>query len=222
MWGDVMSEIKKMSLLVKDLDERLIEGFANAEVKDLQGDYIPVEAMKKAMIKFVERGGPINYRHTNHVIGKVLSFWIDEKENGVEGIKILAKIYSDDELMDRAWDEIKKGDIKGFSIGGVAVNRKGETLSEISIHEISLVEKPANPEAVIEAYTFAKGEEVEKEGCKDRYMADKHNFKEMTCPGKKDEKSKFCGCVRWAMSCKGLSQDRAERLCAYIRRRKYG
>ena len=216
-------EIIKMSLLVKDSDERLIEGMANVEVKDLQGDYIPIDVMKRAMIKFMERSGALNYRHTNHIIGKVLSFWVDEDKSGRKGVKILAKIYNDDELMDKAWDEIRKGELKGFSIGGVAKSRDGEELKEISIHEISVVEKPANPEALIESMTFAKGvDEMEKDGCKDRYMEGNH-FKEMTDPQNPgSDKNRFNACVRYQMNCQGYSYDSAKKICAKIYHAKYG
>lgn len=216
-------ELKKMSMLVKDDDKRLIEGYASVQVKDLQGDYVPIDTMKKAMIDFIDRGGVLAYGHSNHIIGKILSFWVDDYD-GKKGVKILAKIYNGDKFADEVWNKIKSGDLKGFSIGGIVddvVEKDGmRVLKDLTLHEISVVSEPANPDAIIEDYSFAKGEVMEKE-CKDRYMADKHHFKEMNCPNS-DEKSKFCGCVRYQMSCNGKSEDSARRICAEIYHQKYG
>lgn len=221
--GGEKMEIKKMSMLVKDYNKRLIEGYASVQIKDMQGDYVPIETMKRAMIDFIDRGGVLAYGHSNHIIGKILSFWVDEYD-GKEGIKILAKIYNGDRFADEVWEKIKRGELKGFSIGGIvdnAVEKDGmRVLEDLTLHEISVVSEPANPDAIIEDYSIAKGEIVEKD-CKDKYMADKHHFKEMTCPNS-DEKSKFCGCVRYQMSCNDKSEDSARKICAEIYHRKYG
>ena len=53
-----------------------------------------------------------------------------------------------------------------------------------------------------------------------RYMNEDRSFKEMTCPDNPQDKSKFCGCVRYFMSKKNKSLESANKLCAYIKQHK--
>ncbi len=53
----------------------------------------------------------------------------------------------------------------------------------------------------------------------DRYRNPDGTFKQMTCPDNPDDKSKFCGCVRYMMS-QGKSLEAAKKICAYIARMK--
>ena len=68
-------------------------------------------------------------------------------------------------------------------------------------------------------------DEVVKD-CKDRYLVKEpgggSHFKEMTCPDDPSSKSRFCGCVRYQMSCNGKSLESAKKICAFIKRMKYG
>lgn len=47
---------------------------------------------------------------------------------------------------------MKEGVLRGFSIGGRVVNKIGNMIKDLSLSEISLVDRPANPEALIEIY----------------------------------------------------------------------
>lgn len=153
-------------------EERLIEGWASVEVLDVQGDIVPVEEMEKSMYKFMDRGGLIMYGHSNKPIGKILQ-WSVEKYPGTDvyGIKFVAKIFDDYNVDDEVWKMIKEGKLKGFSIGAQAREEKrivkdGASgmpkevgiLKDLNLLEISVVEQPANPLAVIEAINYyAKG-----------------------------------------------------------------
>jgi len=66
--------------------------------------------------------------------------------------------------------------------------------------------------------------DIEK-ACKDRYLVcsgDECHFKEMTCPDNPNHKSRFCGCVRYMMTCNGKSLESAKKICAKIYHEKYG
>jgi len=156
---------------ITDLDERLVIGWCSVEIQDSQGDIVPVDELRKAMIKFMDRGGDLVYGHSNKKVGKVLNWWIDKHpETGRYGVKILAKINRGYKIDDAVWEMIKNGKIKGFSIGGTGeqkilkkkengVEKEISILKDIELTEISVVEKPANQYAIIEEINyFAKGE----------------------------------------------------------------
>jgi regulator of replication initiation timing len=50
---------------------------------------------------------------------------------------------------DNAWSKVKAGVYKGFSIGGKAIEKVDNVINALRLTEISLVDRPANPEALI-------------------------------------------------------------------------
>ena len=209
-------------------EDRLIAGWISVEVVDRQGEVIPIEELRKAMVKFMDRGGPLLFGHSNRPIGKILSYEVREHpDTGKPGIYVIAKIFRDYTMDDIVWELIKEGKITGFSVagraeaevvqgdGGTHVSRKN-----IELLEISLVDRPANPYAIIEEYNvFAKGDERD---CESRYMEDERHFKLMTCPGSESGKKwRFCGCVRY-MICRGYDSEEAEAICRKIKDRENG
>jgi hypothetical protein len=150
-----------------DEDERLVKGWASVEVVDLQGDIVPISELKRAMYRFMDRGGLIMYAHSNKPVGKVLQ-WEVEKYPGTDvyGIRIVAKIFKDYPIDDAVWKAIKNGELKGFSIGAQAKEEKrlikdanGQTrevgvLHDLNLMEISIVKEPANPLALVEEVNY--------------------------------------------------------------------
>lgn len=163
-------EIQKQAFKQMDIvdeKDRLVSGYASVEIVDMQGDIVPVDELRKAMIKFMDRGGYIIYGHENKPVGKVLQWEIRKhEETGVNSIWILAKIYNDYEIDDKVWDMIKGGELKGFSIGAEAKQEKAivkdsegkehhvNILRDLKLVEISVVKQPANPLATIREVNY--------------------------------------------------------------------
>jgi hypothetical protein len=153
---------------IVDEDERLVKGWASVEVVDLQGDIVPISELKRAMYKFMDRGGMIMYGHSNKPVGKILQ-WDVEKYPGTDvyGISFVAKIFKDYPVDDAVWEAIKRGELRGFSIGAQAKEEKrlikdantGQlrevgVLHDLNLMEISIVKEPANPLALVEEVNF--------------------------------------------------------------------
>ncbi len=153
-------------IIVKDEENRLIQGYASVEIMDRQGDLVPIDAMQKAMVNYSMRGAPLLYGHQNKPIGKVISWNVkNDVVYGVPAVEIIGMINKGYKLEDEVWKLIKEGSITGFSIGGTAVQVATEktaegvdarVLKEIELSEISLVVEPANQAALITAYSMAK------------------------------------------------------------------
>ena len=153
-------------LIIKDDENRLIQGYASVEIMDRQGDLVPIDAMQKAMVAYSMRGAPLLYGHQNKPVGKVISWNVKEDSvYGVKAVEIVGMINKGYKLEDEVWKMIKEGTITGFSIGGTAVQVATEkttegvdarVLKEIELSEISLVVEPANQAAVITAHSMAK------------------------------------------------------------------
>jgi len=206
---------------ILDSDERIIEGYATTETVDRENEIITREAVRDAIEKYM-MFPTIRFMHERKPIGKAIDFAIDHK-----GLRIKAKILKNIKEADEAWLMIKEGILRAFSIGGRILEAKqyfdknlGKTVRKITkmeLLEVSLVDVPANPETLItvlsksldKAFTAVSNEEIEKaDSCRARYINEDGTFK-----------NGFDGCVAYFMNCKGLKEENAKRLCAYIGRK---
>lgn len=162
--------MKYIKFVESDESKRLIEGWANVEVVDKQGDIIPAETMARAMLDYMSKGGIVLYGHENKPVGKVIQWDVEKNDEGIDGIHLIAELHKDSVLADEVWKLVKDNVLKGFSISGIAkdvekrVSPDGKTvvrvLKDIELNEISIVVDPANQMAVVEAVSVAKGNNV--------------------------------------------------------------
>lgn len=160
-----------MPLEVKEEGERIIAGYASVDLVDKQGDMIPLDVLRKAWDKFTASPEFMTSQllHSNVPIGKfILSHPKVDKKAGVDkqGLFVICKVRDDIKKGDEAWDMIKSGQLKAFSIGGEAIKRSMvcdgrcyKRIDELELHEISIVSNPAN-EACL--FTIIKSERLLK------------------------------------------------------------
>jgi len=130
-----------------DEEQRMVFGYASTGALDSQGEVILPSAVEKALPDYM-RFANIREMHKNSAVGVAREVEVDGK-----GLYLGAKIVDEG-----AWQKVKEGVYKGFSIGGNVKARdpKDRTIiTDIALHEISIVDRPANPEAVFEMYKAA-------------------------------------------------------------------
>ncbi len=127
-----------------DEEQRMVYGYASTAALDSQGEIIKVDAIESALPDYMKFAN-IREMHTNSAVGVAKEASMDEK-----GLYIGAKVVDES-----AWQKVKEKVYKGFSIGGRATARD-ETdkhiITAITLSEISLVDRPANPEAVFDVF----------------------------------------------------------------------
>lgn len=154
-------------------EQRIFRCWGSVEVRDLEGDLIPMSEFKKIMPVIIKRGGVIMDSHSNRQIGKILNYEFKEKEGVGNGVLLTCEIFKDYELDNERWDGIKKNQFQGLSFGGrnktIEVKfEQGEmtkVLKELEGYEFSLVERTGNQEAEMESINYfakAKPEELDK------------------------------------------------------------
>ena len=134
-----------LPLIKVDPDERLVWGYASTPTKDLQNERVSIDAIKGALPDYMEWAN-LREMHQLSAVGTTKSATLDDK-----GLYICGHI-SDDQ----AWQKVKDGVYKGFSIGGDIVSKTGDEITQMRLTEISLVDRPANPEARIDAIKAAQ------------------------------------------------------------------
>ena len=138
-----------------EAEQRMVYGYASTEARDSQGEIVTRAAIEAALPAYMEFAN-IREMHQLSAVGVVKSADLDDK-----GLRLGAKVVDDD-----AWAKVKEGVYKGLSIGGRVTQRDTldkSVITGVVLHEISLVDRPANPEALIEAYKAAGAEDVEKD-----------------------------------------------------------
>ena len=132
-----------------DDEERMVFGYASTEALDSQGEVVAKDAIIEALPDYMKFGN-IREMHQPSAVGKAQEATIDEK-----GLYLGVKVVDES-----AWQKVKEGVYNGFSIGGKIITKVNDTITKLRLSEISLVDRPANPEAIFE---FFKGENMEEE-----------------------------------------------------------
>jgi len=130
-----------------DRERRMVFGYASTEALDSQGEVVRKEAIEAALPDYM-RFANIREMHQPSAVGVAKEAAIDDK-----GLYLAARIVDDE-----AWRKVTEGVYKGFSIGGRVTDRdraQKHVITGVELMEISLVDRPANPEAVIELYKAA-------------------------------------------------------------------
>jgi HK97 family phage prohead protease len=122
----------------------MVWGYASTEAADEQGETVTRGALAAALDDYM-RFANIREMHQPSAVGIAKEAELDDK-----GLYLGAKIVDDD-----AWAKIVEGVYKGFSIGGRVTSRDladRTVITGVSLTEISVVDRPANPEAVFDCW----------------------------------------------------------------------
>ena len=124
--------------LLKSDNGLVIAGYASVEMVDKQGDLITTGALKGAFDNFMKADGFRNVQ-------------LDDA-----GLFVVIQVRDDIEKAREVANEIRKGALRGFSIGGQAFKRMRKAdsehgdyteISKLELHEVTICEKGINPEA---------------------------------------------------------------------------
>lgn len=159
------AEIAKME--AQDDGTVKVWGYASSEAVDSDGEVIAAEAMKAAIPDYMKFGA-VREMHGSNAAGTAIEINVEDDGRTFFGAHIVDPV---------AVTKVKTGVYKGFSIGGSVTARDELNKSQITglkLTEISLVDRPANPDAVFTCYKADKpkaDEEADKD--EDEKPADK-------------------------------------------------
>jgi phage head maturation protease len=130
-----------------DTEQRMVWGYASTEAEDDQGETITREALAAALDDYM-RFANIREMHQPSAVGVAKEAAVDDK-----GLYLGAKIVDGD-----AWQKVVEGVYRGFSIGGRVTARDPadrRLITALRLTEISVVDRPANPEAVFDCWKLS-------------------------------------------------------------------
>ncbi len=132
-----------------DAEQRMVWGYASTEAEDDQGETVTRDALTAALDDYM-RFANIREMHQPSAVGVATEAAVDDK-----GLYLGAKIVDSD-----AWQKVVEGVYKGFSIGGRVTARDPadrRLITALRLTEISVVDRPANPEAVFDCWKLSTG-----------------------------------------------------------------
>lgn len=172
------AEIAKME--AQDDGTVKVWGYASSEAVDSDGEIIAAEAMKAAIPDYMKFGA-VREMHGSNAAGTAIEINVEDDGRTFFGAHIVDPV---------AVTKVKTGVYKGFSIGGSVTARNELNKSQITglkLTEISLVDRPANPDAVFTCYKADKPKDEEEED-KDDKPSDKSAEDEDDKPKDGDKK----------------------------------
>ena len=151
-------------IILKENNECVIAGYASVDVVDKQNDKITLGAIREAADKFMkqDRYRNVMITHSNVQVGEVLDQYTDSNgkvlKTGVDdtGFFVVIKLRKDIEKAKEVARDIRKGNLRSFSIGGQAINKTNKydadtgsykEIDKLELHEITICEEGINPEA---------------------------------------------------------------------------
>ena len=147
----------------EDKDIRWFEGFASVQIRDGHSTVFNVDALMRAMPKYIESGGEFAVQHRSGSFGHIYDYEMREDEqSGKPGLYVRGVLYRGQHRYDRLWEAIsmkreKDGRLPiGMSIFAYAnptaewicdAEKCEEQLITEELKEISLTYNPSNPNA---------------------------------------------------------------------------
>lgn len=157
------AEIAKME--AQDDGTVKVWGYASSEAVDSDGEIIAAEAMKAAIPDYMKFGA-VREMHGSNAAGTAIEINVEDDGRTFFGAHIVDPV---------AVTKVKTGVYKGFSIGGSVTARDELNKSQITglkLTEISLVDRPANPDAVFTCFKADKPKDEEEADKADETPAD--------------------------------------------------
>lgn len=158
------AEIAKME--AQDDGTVKVWGYASSEAVDSDGEVIAAQAMKAAIPDYMKFGA-VREMHGSNAAGTAIEINVEDDGRTFFGAHIVDPV---------AVTKVKTGVYKGFSIGGSVTARDELNKSQITglkLTEISLVDRPANPDAVFTCFKADKPKDGEEVADKDDELTDK-------------------------------------------------
>jgi hypothetical protein len=147
-----MAAISKVQLYgqiqkVQEQDDGTIKvyGIVSSESVDSAGEIVRADAVRKALDGYM-RFPALREMHGLSAAGTTLEIGVDD-----DGItRIVGHVVDENAIR-----KVKQNVYRGFSLGGKVTKRNGDNskiIEGITINEISLVDRPAQPDAVLEVW----------------------------------------------------------------------
>ncbi len=154
--------VTKGRIIKADTDSHFVTGIVyEPMVEDSQGNYMTEEEITKAAYWFAKNGNSVDIQHcfVKCEDVAVVESYIAKCDMEIEGqaVKKGTWLMTVEVTNDELWDAVQKGEITGFSMGGVGVYSEDDV-------DLTSVEKADEPKGLLKKLAKAFGVEVVEKG----------------------------------------------------------
>lgn len=156
-------------ILKADADSHFVTGIVyEPMVEDTQGNYMTEEEITKAAYWFAKNGNAVDLQHCFEKCegATVVESYVAKCDMEIEGeqVKKGSWVMTMEITDNDVWDAIQKGDLTGFSMGGVGAYSEEDV-------DLSVVKKTDEPKGIFKKLAKAMGfDVVEKGAVKDKFV----------------------------------------------------
>ena len=158
-------------IVKKDADNHFVTGIVYEPMTaDAHDNYMTEEEITKAAYFFMKNGGKVDLQHSFEPLegAAIVESWVEKSDTEIEGEKIQKGTWlMTMEITDTdTWSAIEKGEITGFSMGGVGLYSD----DDVNLDEVEKTEEPQTKKGLFKKLAEMMGfDVVEKGTLKDRY-----------------------------------------------------
>jgi len=131
-----------------------VVGFASSESLDSAGEIITANAMRNALPDYMKFANVREMHDATKAAGTATDAAVQADGKTYFAVHVVDPI---------AVLKVENGVYKGFSIAGRVLERQGNKITQLQLIEVSLVDRPANPDAVFTCYKCEEPSENEPE-----------------------------------------------------------
>jgi hypothetical protein len=147
-----------------DEDKRLFKSWGSVEVRDEDGELVPIDELLETMEVWFQRGAPISDGdHSDKIIGKGVKWGPGrEQKTGKPGVWIVGEVFKDQPYDDEVWKGVRTGKRTGLSWSG-RYHKVEKTLVDgvptrklhgLETFAFALCEEPKNAPSTMENINF--------------------------------------------------------------------
>lgn len=142
-------------------NRRIIGGYASVDIVDREKQRIPIPALKESSKRFMDNPffRIVTIFHSDVPVGRVLPKWTNPMTGETfithvdeTGWWVVCEVRSDIEIANKVWNEVKKGNLRSFSIAGSSRDKLQtqehgvfyEQVNTLDTCEIAICEVPVN------------------------------------------------------------------------------
>jgi hypothetical protein len=148
-----------------DSENRFVTYWLTVEMRDRQGQVLPIDLFKRKMNVMQKRHAPVHVGHTPRTVGELNNhgFGLNPKFQK-EGCWVTLYIFDDYPYDDQAWEKIQAGEYGFVSVGGEQyVDPVTGAVIDLAPCEIALTPQGANEGAEQIAVAMAKSDDSQSE-----------------------------------------------------------
>jgi hypothetical protein len=130
-------------------NRRIIGGYASVDIIDREKQRIPIQALKESSTRFMNNSffRILTIFHSDVPVGRILPKWTNPNTGETfvthvddKGWWVVGEVRNDIEIANKVWKEIRKGNLRSFSIAGSSRDKLQKVEGGVSYEQVNTLD----------------------------------------------------------------------------------